>query len=166
MRKRRRGSTLVEFTLVGIPMMFVVISIFEMSRGMWNYHTLNQAVKVGTRYASLHGQECTLDGNSCGGTVQQIAQQIANAAVGLPPQAFNVTLTSATAAAVTCAPLSSCLTNSAAWPPTPDNADGMDIQISAIYPFHSALSMFWPGSKAVAFSVVNFGAYSRQTIQF
>ncbi len=156
---------MVEFTLVAIPLMFVIISIFEMSRGMWNYHTLNQAVKVGARYASLHGAECTQDGNTCGGTVKLVAQQIANAALGLPPQVFNVTLIS-NSASVTCAPLSSCLSNSSAWPPAADNQDGLDIKIAATYPFRSALAMFWPGSRPMVFSSGTFGAYSRQTIQF
>jgi Flp pilus assembly protein TadG len=156
---------MVEFTLVAIPIIFVVISIFEMSRGMWNYHTLDQAVKVGARYASLHGHECTQDGNNCAATVQQIAQQIASAAVGLP-QNVVVTLTSATAANQVQCILSTCLTNTTVWPPTPDNQDGLDIEVSATYPFRSAISMFWPGSHPMAFAAGDFPAYSRQTIQY
>ena len=33
-RHRSLGQSLVEFTLVGIPIVFVLISIFEISRGM------------------------------------------------------------------------------------------------------------------------------------
>ena len=39
-RSRCGGQSLVEFTLVGIPLIFVLISVFEISRGMWMYHTL------------------------------------------------------------------------------------------------------------------------------
>ena len=55
---KRRGQALVEFTFVGIPMIFILISVFEMSRGMWIYHTLTYAVKEGTRVAMVHGQDC------------------------------------------------------------------------------------------------------------
>jgi hypothetical protein len=36
-RRQRQcgGNALIEFTLVGIPMMFVVISIFQVALGMW-----------------------------------------------------------------------------------------------------------------------------------
>ena len=57
-RRRNRGQTLLEFTFVGIPMIFTLISIFEISRGMWIYHTLAYSVKVGVRYASVHGLNC------------------------------------------------------------------------------------------------------------
>src|SRR5215831_11346653 len=43
-RQFQRGATTVEMTLVGIPLMFVLVSIFEMSRGMWVYHTVANAV--------------------------------------------------------------------------------------------------------------------------
>src|SRR5690242_13216787 len=49
------GQSLVEFTFVGIPMIFVLIGTFEISRGMWMYHTLAHAVRDGVRYASVHG---------------------------------------------------------------------------------------------------------------
>jgi Flp pilus assembly protein TadG len=51
--KERGGTSLVEFTLVGIPMIFLLISTFEVARGMWEYHTLAYAVKEGTRVPSL-----------------------------------------------------------------------------------------------------------------
>ena len=53
---KRRGNSMIEFTLVGIPLMFVLISIVELSRGMWIYHTLAHAVKEGTRYTAVRGQ--------------------------------------------------------------------------------------------------------------
>jgi hypothetical protein len=47
-KQRQRGSAMIEFTLVGIPMIFLLISIFEISRAMWNYHTLAFAIREGT----------------------------------------------------------------------------------------------------------------------
>src|SRR4051794_10732915 len=100
MNKTRRrsnclGQTLVEFTFVGIPMIFVLISVFEISRGMWLYHTLAYSVKVGVRYASVHGINCVnnvSNPNSCtvnlgpSDTVGTIANVIRQAAVGLDPK--------------------------------------------------------------------------------
>jgi Flp pilus assembly protein TadG len=64
LRNRRRGSSTLEFTLVGIPIIFVLISTFEMARGMWNYHTIAYAVKEGTRFASVHGIDCSTAPNT------------------------------------------------------------------------------------------------------
>jgi Flp pilus assembly protein TadG len=164
--KGRSGSTLIEFTLVGIPLIFALVSTFEMARGMWNYQTLAYAVRAGSRYASTHGQGCTGGGNTCGVTVSNVVSAIAGAAVGLPAANFNVVLSSATASAVSCAPLSSCSSNSTAWPPSPDNAAGMDIRISASYTFKSALSMLWPGAGKVPSGTFTFVAYTRQPMQF
>ena len=55
-RTTLRGNATIEFTLVGIPLVFVLISTIEMARGMWIYHTLAYAVKEGTRYAVARGQ--------------------------------------------------------------------------------------------------------------
>jgi Flp pilus assembly protein TadG len=163
---RRRGSTLVEFTLIGIPLIFVLVSTFEMARGMWNYQTLAYAVRAGSRYAAMHGNGCSGSGNTCGITVSNVASAISTAAVGLPAANFNVVLSSATAASVTCAPLSSCSSNATAWPPTGDNMPGMDIRISATYTFRSALAMLWPGAGKVSFGTFTFVAYTRQPMQF
>jgi len=55
-RARRCGNATIEFTLVGIPLLCVLISTFEMARGMWLYHTLAYAVKEGVRYTVVRGQ--------------------------------------------------------------------------------------------------------------
>ena len=48
-RKRSRGATILEFSLVGIGLIFVILSFFEVSRGMWTYQTLAYAVREGER---------------------------------------------------------------------------------------------------------------------
>src|SRR5580704_5212668 len=93
----RAGSTLIEFTLVGIPLIFILISTFEMARGMWNYQTLAYAVRAGSRFAATHGKGCIAGGITCGITVANVGNAISTAAVGLPAANFNVTLSSATA---------------------------------------------------------------------
>ena len=164
--RRQKGSGVVEFTLVGIPMVFVLISVVEMARGMWIYHSQAYAVNEGVRYVVVHGAHCASNGNSCTLSVGQIASHIASVGTGLATPSWNVTLYSATKGSVSCSPLSSCLTNNNAWPQSPDNAVGASVAIAGSYQFHTALSMFWPGSKPVRFGAVNLPAYAEQTIQF
>jgi hypothetical protein len=163
--RRQRGSSLLEFTLVGIPLMFTLISIEEMSRGAWLYHSQAYAVNEGTRYVVVRGADCALNGNTCSVTVGNVATQIANAGVGLVPSQWNVTLYSASGS-VSCHPLSNCTSNSTIWPPTGDNAIGQGVAVAATYPFNSALGMFFPGTQPTKFAAFNLPAYSQQLIQF
>lgn len=165
--KRQRGAVTVEFTLVGIPLIFTLISTIEMSRGMWMYQTQAYAINQGVRYLVVHGADCTASGNTCTTTVGSIATVIANDGVGLVPSLWNVKLVSASGSNnVTCNPLSTCLTNNTVWPPSPDNALGTTVAISGSYPFSSALFMFFPGTTPVHFGTYNLGASSKQAIMF
>jgi Flp pilus assembly protein TadG len=170
MRRRRnqRGSSMIEFTLAGIASMFLMISTVEISRGMWNYHTLAYAVREGARYASFHGKGCTNTGNSCSITVGNIANQIANAAIGVDVSQLNVTLTTPSGFNTNCNPISTCFSNATVWPPATnnDNAEGGSITISAQYNFQSALAVFWPGTKSQTFGAISFPASSTQIIMY
>jgi hypothetical protein len=87
--------------------------------------------------------------------------------VGLNPASWNVTLISASGKNnVSCAPLSSCSTNTTVWPPSPDNAVGTAMAIKGSYPFQSAMGMYWPGSAPVTFGTYSLYAYSEQMIVF
>jgi Flp pilus assembly protein TadG len=167
-RRRQRGTSIIEFTLTGIPAIFLIISIFEMGRGMWNYHTLARAVNAGARLAALHGQTCTTGTNSCSITVGTIATAIETAALGLPAGSLNVTLTTNSGTATTCNPLTSCTSSTTVWPPSTDgdNSVGNNVTVSAQYTFNSALAMFWPGSTAVSFAACTFPATSTERILF
>ena len=161
----KRGSSVLEFTLVGIPIIFLLISTFELARGMWNYHTLAYAVKEGTRYASVHGVNCSTSPNTCTVTIAQITQHILDAGIGLPSNRLSLTFTY-TGGTNTCL-ANNCLANNTVWPPAPGNAVGSDIQIDTNLPFQSAISMFWPGSgQGTTFGIFNFPASSRDTVQF
>ncbi len=165
--RRHKGSVTLEFTLVGIPLIFALISIEEMARGMWIYHAQEYAVNAGARYAVVHGAGCTASGNSCGVTIGSIATEIANEGLGLVPSQWNVTLYSASGANnQTCNPLSTCMSNSTVWPPSPDNAEGVGVAVSGSYPFNSALAMFFPGTKPTQFGTYNLPAYAQHLIQF
>jgi Flp pilus assembly protein TadG len=164
--RQHGGATFLEFTLVGIPMIFALISIFEMARGMWLYHTLAYSVREGTRYTTVHGSDCATSPNSCTVTIGQIAGVIQNAGTGLDPSLLNLTFTPSTGSSIRCA-LADCLNNGTTWPPSNANTPGMTVAISGIYPFRSAIAMFWPGSNPSGpFPAVNFPAASQDTIQF
>jgi Flp pilus assembly protein TadG len=161
--KGRKGNALIEFTLVAIPLIFIQFSIVEICRGMWDYHSLAQAVKAACRSAATRGAGCA--GNGCAISVGQIATTISAYALGMPASALNVTLTS-NAGTVTCNPLSSCTGSGTVWPPAGGNTAGSDIIISASYNFTSMLMMFVPGTNGMQFSGVTFTAKSRQVLLF
>lgn len=165
--RRQKGAVTLEFALVGVPLVFALISTVEMSRGMWIYQTQAYAVNAGARYIAVHGIGCTSNGNSCGATVDSIAHAIANAGVGLTPSNWNVTLYSASGTNnKTCNPLNTCFGTSTVWPPSPDNATGLGIAITGSYPFNSALAMFFPGSQPTQFATYNLPAYAQNLIVF
>jgi Flp pilus assembly protein TadG len=173
-RRSRAGQALVEFTFVGIPLMFTLISIFEVSRGMWIYHTLAYSVKNGVRYAAVHGINCVNTANNPNNctvnigpstTAGTIANVISQAAVGLDPAKTTLTFTDNSGTATTCT-LSAC--TAIAWPPnvTGVNDIGKSIQIDIRTPFISAIAMFWPGAAPLGFASGTLGASSQDYIQF
>jgi len=155
MRKQKisRGNATIEFTLVGIPLVFVLISTIEMARGMWIYHTLAYAVKEGTRYTVARGQNSPT-------TYRNVCNAILQAGTGLLPEDLSLVFRSDLAGtkfahidgpftAGTCSPTSHSPGD--AWPPGDnlsviDNQPGQTISITGFYPFVSAISMFWPGA--------------------
>ncbi|HYM05212.1 MAG TPA: TadE/TadG family type IV pilus assembly protein [Terriglobales bacterium] len=170
-KQRQRGSAMIEFTLVGIPVIFVLISVFEISRGMWNYHTMAYAVREGTRYGIVHGFDCTSDPrNSCQVTLGQVAQRIEWASIGLDPSQLQLTFTS-NGSSITCnlddKTPTACVANATPWPLAPADTPGRNIVISGKMPFQSALAMFWPGAgPGINFPTMYFTASSSDIIQF
>jgi hypothetical protein len=155
---------MLEFTLTAIPLLFVIISLVWICMGMWQYHTLAEAVNVTTRYAAVHGADCV--GQSCATTAEQIANALAGRAIGIPASQVNVTLTSA-ASTIACNPLSSCYTNSNAWPSlTGNTAVTTNISITATYQFSSAIAMWVPGNGVTHFSGLTLGANATQPIVY
>ena len=171
MRRRRKyqrgGSTLIEFVLVGVPIIFVMFSTAEVARAMWLYHTLAYAIREGTRYAIVHGSGCSTAPNSCAATIGTIASRIQTVGVGLDQNKLNLTFTPNTGSASTCT-LANCVTNATVWPPSSANSPGMNLTISATYPFASVISIFWTGTGGGVgpFQPVNFPALSKDIIQF
>jgi hypothetical protein len=178
-RASRLGATLVEFTLVGIPVIFLLISIFEMSRGMWMYHTLAAVVREGARFAAVHGNDCNLTPSNCATRVRDVARRIQDFAVGVPPDdIINVRFVTSTRT-VTCPTLASCLHAGGPgdnyWPATAPGGPGDDggealcswVEVSAEYTFRSAIAMFRPGAgRGQNFGTFVFPASSREMIQY
>ena len=167
--RRQKGNAIIEFTLVGIPLIFILISIFEAARGFWIYHTLAYAMKEASRFVIVKGENCVQTPNACGVTVAQIAAVIKDRGVGLIPSDLNVTLSSLSDTR-SCT-LQACLSDNTPWPTLavpslPGGARGQNLTITGRYPFRSAIAMFWPGSAPMIFGTFTFGANSREQIQF
>ncbi len=171
--RKRLGQSLVEFTFVGIPIIFVLISVFEVSRGMWMYHTLAYSVKNGVRYASVHGINCvgsSFNANSCtvsmgpSSTAGTVANVIRQAAVGLDPASTTLTFTDASGS--TSCTLSAC--NATVWPTSDgvSNAVGQPIRIDIRTPFNNAISMLFTGSSPIKFANGTLGASSQDYVQY
>jgi len=178
-RNLEKGSSMVEFALVGIPLIFILISIFEISRGMWMYETVAHAVREGARYAAVHGQDCTTSPNQCDAKFSDIAARIRDGGVGLDPDQLNITITTAAGAGAgtyaskgpsTLTTLLADNSSFSGWtfgsPAGPATGAGTDVIVTGVFPFRSALAMFWPGSSNMSFSTVNLGATSRERIAF
>jgi Flp pilus assembly protein TadG len=153
---------MIEMTLVGIPVIFILITTFEVARAMWIYHTLAHAVKEGSRYASVHGSNCAAPPNACTVDIAQIAARIRSAGVGLIPEELQLSFTAANGVETRCL-LRSCLTNTTTWPPSPANGVGSHIIISGSYPFRSPVALLWQRDAA---AVIHFPASSQERIRF
>ena len=172
-RRRRAGesgSSLVEFTLVGIGLIFVLISIFEMARGMWIYHTLAHASKEATRFLIVHGAECQAR-STClaAATRQELAARIKYHGVGLLAEQLDVQAYLNGGQVIGGSGggwvrLSSIESDTTTW--STSAMRGQPVQVGLRYPFRSALAMLWPGAGRVNFTVSNLGAFSWDTIQF
>jgi hypothetical protein len=163
--KSRRGQSLIEFVLSGIPMIFLIISIIHMALTMWNYHMLAEAVSYTTRIAATKGADCA--GAACQSTVGQIAKVLAAHAVGMTPETINITFTSADGTVVVAnSPLSSHLNDATVWPSVQANKQGSAITIAATHPLFGPIAMFWPGSKGSLFGPTNLAAQSTQMVVY
>lgn len=177
-RRARRGQAMVEFTFVGIPIIFTLLSVFEISRGMWNYHTLAHAVKSGVRYTVVHGHNCDPAVhpapalNSCLVTVGNVATVIRDAGVGLDLNQTTLTFRTLNpdgtvkGTVASCA-LAACQGNTTRWPPNDgSNQKGSLVRIDVQTVFRSAIAMLWPGSSPVSVTATNLGASSSDAMQF
>ena len=163
-RNRRRGATLVEFTLLGIPALLLCLSIVMTSIDMWQFFMLNYAVAETARYASMHGATCSVSPNSCAIKQSDVATYFENAAFALAPASTTLKLTD-NSGTTTCNPVTSCST-STQFPASGSNAVGSNIKISASYTLINPILMYWPSVGSVAAHNVNVSSSSSQAILF
>lgn len=186
MRNRQRGASVIEFTLIGIPLIFVLISIFELSRAMWLYNTAAHAIREGSRFAAAHGNNCALLPNGCASTLQQISQRMLEQGAGLNPvDVQNLTFhskganpTATPPLTYTCATLQACLSDTRPWPAitapaiqvsdlNPLGQRGNYIEIRARYPFRTAIALLWPAAApAQQIGVFNLAISSEEIIHY
>lgn len=143
LNKSKRGATMLEFVMVSIPLIFILISLFEIARGMWNYQSLAYGVREGARYAAMHGKDCASP-NTCLVSIGNITTVIQNAAVGIDPSTVTLTFTPASGTATTDT-MTNLATNTTKFPPSTAYAQGQTVTISGKYAFRSILSIFWVG---------------------
>jgi Flp pilus assembly protein TadG len=164
-RRRRRGATLLEFTLLGIPAMFLCTSVLAASVDMWQFFTLSYAVAETARYASVHGATCSANSNSCTITRAQVASFFEGQSIALATANTILKLTDGSGT-ITCNPVTSCPSNTLQFPASGDNAVGSAIKVSATYPLTNPIFMLWPGSGHMAGASFTVGATSTQEILF
>ena len=156
---------MIEFTIIGLPLIFLTISIIECALAMWQYHTLEYCVTTTARYVITHGRTCSQNGNNCTVTLGDVASLMKNQAIALDATKLDVALYTQSGT-TTCYPLSTCLSNTSQFPSAVDNGVNLDVKIVASYPVANPFPFFWPGSSATSGRTFRLGATSRQRIVF
>src|SRR5713226_1557601 len=90
-----------EFAVMAMPAMLVLISILEISRGMWCYHKLTHALNESASFAISKSENCFGSVAVCRATVGDLAIRIENASGGLVPSSLNLSFLSS-AGAIDC----------------------------------------------------------------
>ena len=160
-RSSRRGSTLVEFAFVGIPMVLITISVVSIALEMWQYSSLSYAAEATARYVTMHGAGCTQNGNTCSITVGNVTTYFASQATGLSSTQLTLTLTDGSGSTTCSPPFTSCESSSSVFPASTANSVGSNITIKATYPVQNPVTMFWGTGGNT-----NLGATSTQSIAF
>ena len=124
---------MVEFALTILLFLFLAVSAFEISRGIWTYSTVSHAAKQGVRYAMIHGADNTgVDSNGNPLSQQDVESEVESIvksnSPGLAPSDLTVLTT---------------------W--TPSNAPGSSVKVRVEYPFQTFFGNLSP--KALGLSI-------------
>lgn len=174
-----RGNANVEFALCAIFMVFLLISIFDMARGLWIQHTLTEAVRDAARFAIVRGAGYVYppDGGPLagqplpGGTLKDVRKVAIEEAVGLVPSQmeliFDISGDSGLVKRVTCNPADTlACTNGNLDDPWPAVSPGLEVAVTAHYPYNSMVVMYFPGGKGINFGKYVLGSTARERIVF
>ncbi|MDC8758020.1 TadE/TadG family type IV pilus assembly protein [Janthinobacterium fluminis] len=81
-QRRRRGSYLVEFSLVLTLLLVIVFGIVNFGLAAWSYNTLSEAAREGARYGSVLGNS---DGvHTTASARQRIREKVRAFSMGMP----------------------------------------------------------------------------------
>ena len=130
----RRGSAMVEFSMVFMILLTLVMGVFEMGRTIWNYNTIAYAARQASRYASVRS---SLGASGYSGTPNPIDTVVHANAPGLDPSLLTVTKT---------------------W--TPNNSPGSRVEITVSYPLDLIGAQIFAGGS----SSFNVSATSTLTV--
>jgi Flp pilus assembly protein TadG len=120
---RRRGSTIVEFSLAFTAFIMLLMGMMEFGRAVWTFSTLSHAVSQGARYAAVHGSGNPVMVNGNDNTATAIADLVKANSIGLDPSQVTV---------------------NTAW--SPNNDRGSEFTITASYPLIMIMgSVFFSG---------------------
>lgn len=164
-KERRRGSAVLEFTLLGIPVVFLVTSVVSCSIDMWQFYTLSYAVEATARYVVVHGGSCSQNGNSCTITRGAVATFFEGQAPALDTAKVNITITDGSGS-TNCNPVTSCTNSVVQFPAAANNSVGSDVTIKATYPLTNPIAMFWPGTSGMRGANFTVGATTTQRILY
>jgi len=169
----RRGQATIEFSLCAIFIIFLVISIVDMARGLWINHTLAEAVRDGTRFAIVRGNRYVFPNTTnrlTDGHLKSVRDVVVRGAIGLDPEVLNLTFECLSPTCpVVCNPSTSgpCAANpSSTWPPRDAADEGQEIGIVATYPYNSLVIMYFPGGKGLQFGNYILGSVARERMVF
>ena len=120
---------MVEFAISALLMLMMVFGILEFARALYTYHTVENAARLGTRWAMVRGSDCVAP--SCPATTNSVTTYV---------QGQLPLLTAANATVTT------TWTNSTGCYANPANAPGCVVTVTVSYPFNFDLPVV---SKAV-----------------
>ncbi len=169
---KQRGSALIEFTLAGIMLIFVWISIVQMAIGMWRYTTVQYATKLAGSFSAVHGMGCWQPGYSCAIQIKDAARIIRKNAPGLDPTTTNVVFSAIsptdhlTVLASHPCRLDNCVNDTTWWPLIPHAAAGKELRIKVDYLYNPGMAMWVPGAGGVLFGSTRLPGDTHQIILF
>lgn len=78
---RRKGSTLIEFAFVLLPLLALIFGGIEMDRMLLAYNALTDSARAGVRYAVVHG--IYADGADCNTATQTNIKNVVKTFAGM-----------------------------------------------------------------------------------
>jgi Flp pilus assembly protein TadG len=82
---------MVETCIVALLALMVIFGITEFGRALFTYHAVSNGARLGSRYAIVHGANCTSAG--CPATTDTIKTYVQNSTPGLNQSSLSATAT-------------------------------------------------------------------------